>query len=89
MSFVRPDLWWIALLAVAAILLARVLLRRRALPFTRVVLLSGSMFRASRARHLPLVLTAVSMGLAAAALMEPVIPLSERQVEAKASTSCS
>ena len=83
MNFLRLDFWWIGPAAFVAVVIARVLLRRRALPFTRVNLLKFSKYRASRVRYLPLAIVLLSLGLATAALLEPVIPYSERQVEAK------
>lgn len=83
MRFLRLDLWWIWPVAFVAILIAGFLLQRRALAFPSVSLLRLSTYRASRVRYLPLAVIAVSLGLVLAALMEPVIPYSEREVAAK------
>ena len=83
MSFLRLDLWWIGPAALVVVVIANCLLRSRALPFTRINLLKFSKYRASRVRYLPFVVVLMSLGFAATALLEPVIPYSERQVEAK------
>ena len=83
MGFLRLDLWWLVPAVFVTIVLIRLLLRRPALPFTRVSLLKGAKYRASPARFMPLGMLALSLGIAIVALMEPVIPYSERQVEAE------
>jgi len=83
MSFLRFELWWIAPAALAAVVIMRFLLRRRALAFTRVTLLTLSRFRASRLRYLPVGILALAFGAVVLALMEPVIPYSEREVVAE------
>lgn len=83
MSFLRPDLWWIPLIAVLAIAIARLARRRRALAITTFSLLTSRLNRASRLRHLPVVFIGAALGLVFAGLLEPVIPLVEQQVEAR------
>lgn len=83
MSFLRPDLWWVAVAAALVIVIARRLGRRRVLAVTTLSLLTHNGYRASRVRHLPLVLTALSLALVLAALLEPVVPFAEQQIEAR------
>lgn len=83
MSFLRLELWWIAPVAVAAVLLARWLAPSRAVAFTRVRLLDPSLYRASRLRRLPNGVLWVSLAVVLLALMKPSTPFTERQIEAK------
>jgi Ca-activated chloride channel homolog len=83
MSFLRLDLWWIAPLAVVAVMLGRWLAPRRAVAFTHLKLLDRSRYRASRLRYLPTAVIWLSLAVVLLALMRPSTPFTERQVEAK------
>jgi Ca-activated chloride channel family protein len=83
MNLLRFDLWWIAPVAVVAIVLARLLAPRRALAFTRVKLLVRSTYRTSRFRYLPYGVVWLSLGLVVLALMKPATPYTEREVQAQ------
>ncbi len=83
MTFLRPDLAWVLVAALVAMGLVRVVRRKRALAFTRVRLLALRAYRASRVRHLPTLLVTAALLLALLALLEPVVPLGEQQVEAR------
>lgn len=81
-AFLHVDRWWVAILVVLGILIARRLMRRRALAISTLRLL-GSSYRASRARHLPVLFVALSLAVVMAGVLDPVIPYSERQIEAR------
>jgi len=83
MRFLRLDLWWVAPVAIAAIVLVRWLAPRRAVAYTSVKLLDPSLYRASRLRHLPSAFLWLSLAVVLMALMQPSIPFTERRVEAK------
>jgi Ca-activated chloride channel family protein len=83
MSFLRPDLWWIAPLAIVAIAIGRRFVPRRAVAFTRVALFHRSSDRASRLRSLPTALVWLAVGGVLLALMKPTVPSVEHQVDAK------
>lgn len=83
MRFLRLDLWWIAPVAIVAIVLVRWLAPRRAVAFTRVKLLDPSVYRASRLRYLPNAVLWLSLAVVLMALMRPSTPFTEREVEAK------
>ena len=83
MAFLRPDLWWVGLAAVLAILAVRRLGRRRVLSTTTFSLLR-SHYRASRFRFLPVALVVLSLALVCVGLLEPVVPLAEQRVQQRA-----
>ncbi len=83
MMFLRPDLAWVLVAVIAAIGLARVARRKRAVAFTRVRIVAAGVYRASRVRHLPVLLVMAALALVLVALLEPVVPLGEQQVEAR------
>jgi Ca-activated chloride channel family protein len=81
MTFLRPDLWWVAVVALVAILSVRRLMRRRVLAVTTFSLMSGRGFRASRFRVLPSACVALSLAVVLTAILRPVIPIAEREVQ--------
>jgi Ca-activated chloride channel homolog len=83
MTFLRPDLWWLAPAALLIALGVRRVLRRRAVAFTRVSWLTDRRFRASVLRHAPNALLALALLATVLALMDPQMRTPERQVEAK------
>jgi Ca-activated chloride channel family protein len=80
MRFLRLDLWWAPLAILAAVLVVRRFTRRRAVAATTTALLADPVYRASATRHLPLVLAAAAFALVLCALLQPVLPLVEREV---------
>ena len=83
MRFLHPEYaWWIggALLAVG---LAHWRLRRKYAASTTVRYLAGRGYRASAIRRLPFVLLVGALALVGAALMEPVIPFSQGEVQSR------
>jgi Ca-activated chloride channel homolog len=81
MTFLRPDLWWVAAVAVLAVLMARWLGRRRVLAITTFSLLTGRGYRASPLRLLPFAFVWLSLALVLVAVLQPVIPIAEQQVQ--------
>jgi Ca-activated chloride channel homolog len=83
MKFLSPSIgWWIgALILLVAIVKWRVHTRYAA--STTVRWLRGSRFRASGMRRLPFLALAVAIGLTGVALMQPVIPYSQADVESR------
>jgi Ca-activated chloride channel family protein len=83
MTFLRPDLWWVAPIAAFVIVLVRALLPRRAVAFTRVALLTRPGFRTSWVRRLPDALAWLSLAAVVLALMSPAVVRQEQQVAAR------
>jgi Ca-activated chloride channel family protein len=83
MRFLHPELgWWLAG-AFAAIMLLRVWLRRGFAASTTVRWLSSRHYWASWLRRLPLAALVASLALLACALMDPVLPYSEGEVQSR------
>jgi len=83
MSFLRPDLAWIALVAIVAIALIRRVSARRAIAFTRVSLFNRPEFKASRLRYLPTGMLWLALAFVVLALMKPSARYAEREIQAK------
>lgn len=82
-SFLRPDAFW-AVPATALVLLLWFLLRRRRfVAFSAVRQLRLLRHHPSLLRRLPELLTLLALALILVALMEPVIPYSEAEIEAQ------
>jgi Ca-activated chloride channel homolog len=79
-DFLHPEVGWWAVTALVAIVLGRIIRRRRFAATSSAALLRDRVFRPSGFRHVP-VLTAVSaVALMFVALMDPVLPLSSESV---------
>jgi len=83
MSFLRPDLWWPAPVALSAIVLLRWLIPRRAVAFTRVTLLDRANYRPSILRYLPAGIVWLTLALVLLPFMKPSTPSAERAVVSK------
>jgi Ca-activated chloride channel family protein len=81
MTFLRPDLWWVAAVAALAIVVARRCLRRRVLAVTTVSLLTSRNYRASWLRLLPGACVVLALVIVLVGLLQPVSPVGERQVQ--------
>jgi Ca-activated chloride channel family protein len=84
MRFLEPALGWWVLAAMAAVALLRWRIRRRQyVASTTVRWLGAHIYRASLVRRLPLAIVAVTAALIGLALMEPVLPYSEANVQSR------
>jgi Ca-activated chloride channel homolog len=83
MRFLRPDLAWWLFGALAVIVLVRWRSRGRYAATTMASRLGGSGYRASMVRRLPLAVVALALALIALALMDPVLPSAERDVQSR------
>ena len=83
MRFLRPDLAWWLFGAIVVVALARWRMRGRYRAATTVSRLARGIHRASLIRRLPLAVLAVALGLIALALMEPVLPSSDIEVQSR------
>jgi Ca-activated chloride channel homolog len=79
-TFLRPDLWWVPLAILVGIMAVRRLTAARAVAVTTVALLADPAYRAPLMRYLPFGLVAGSLGLVSCALLQPVRPLTERDI---------
>jgi Ca-activated chloride channel family protein len=83
MRFLQPAIGWWLLAALAAVGLLRWKLRRRFAASTTVRWLTAGRYRASPVRRLPLVVVVIAAVLIGVALMEPVLPYSEANVQSR------
>jgi len=83
MRFLYPEVGWWAVGIFAAIVLLRAILQRRFAASTTVRTLASRRYRASRVRRLPLAALFVSLALLTCALMDPVLPYSEGEVQSR------
>src|SRR6516162_8943114 len=83
MRFLQPDLAWWLFGALVVVALARWRMRGRYRAATTVSRLARGVHRASFLRRLPLAVLAVALGLIALALMEPVLPSSDIEVQSR------
>ncbi len=82
MRFLRPELAGWLFGALAVLVVVRLRMRGRYAASTTVSRLAGA-YRASRVRRLPLATLALALGLITLALMEPVLPSVEADVESR------
>ncbi len=82
-AFLRPELWWILPAALVLRLLWIVIRRRRFVASTTLTLLVPSRYRASVVRRLPVLFLAVGLACVTAALMDPVMPYAEQQIQSR------
>jgi Ca-activated chloride channel homolog len=80
MRFLRPDIGWWMLAAIAGIGLLRWRLRWRFAASTDVRVLADRRYRASFTRRLPFALLAAVLVFTSLALMQPVLPYSQAEV---------
>jgi Ca-activated chloride channel family protein len=84
MRFLEPSIGWWVLGAMAVVALVRWRLRRRQyLASTTVRWLGAHNYRASIVRRLPLAIVTITAALIGLALMEPVLPYSEANVQSR------
>jgi Ca-activated chloride channel family protein len=83
MRFLRPDLAWWMLGAVALVLLLRWRLRRRLGVAVTTPWVFGRAYRASPLRQLPAVMLGLGLFLIGIALLDPVLPYAESQIHAQ------
>lgn len=81
--FLQPALGWWLLGGFVAVFLLKAVVRRRFAASTIVLALRARGYRASLVRRAPFALLAVALGLIAAALMQPVLPYSQADVESR------
>lgn len=83
MRFVQPEIgWWIGA-AIGVVALASWFVRRRFVAATTVRWLSARRYRASMLRRLPIALLVIALALTGTALMEPVIPYAQTEVQSR------
>jgi Ca-activated chloride channel family protein len=83
MRFLRPDIaWWLAGV-LAALFLVRWRVGRGFAASTTASRLTAAIYSASLVRRLPLGMVAVALVLIAVALMEPVLPSADTEVQAR------
>ena len=83
MTFLRPDVGWWLLVALAGAGLLQWRLRRRYAASATVRWLSAGLYRASALRRLPPAITFAAIVLIGIALMQPVLPLSQADVKSR------
>jgi len=81
--FQYPEYLWILPIALAAIVLLRLVRRRSFAAFPLASLLNTRKYRASRLRHIPTVVAAASLPLIAVALTQPVLPYAQGQMTSR------
>ncbi len=81
--FLQPAFAWILPAALLLLALRRVFGRRHFVASTMLRSLDPALSRPSPARRLPAALVAVALGLISVALMEPVLPFAEAQVQSR------
>ena len=82
-KFLHPALAWWLLGAFAAVVLVGLVVRWRFAATTMVTALAGRRYRASWLRRLPFALLAAALALAGVALLEPVLPYSQADVQSR------
>lgn len=80
MTFLRLDLWWAAIAILLAVVGFRRLAPRRAVAVATTMLLADPTYRASLWRYLPVGLAAAALGLALGGLLQPALPIVQRNV---------
>ena len=83
MRFLRPDLGWWLFGALALVAIVRWRMRGRFAASTIVSRLASRTYRASIVRRLPLAALAAGLALVALALMEPVLPSIDTDVQSR------
>ena len=83
MRFLYPELGWWVLAAFVAVAILRSGIRWRFAAFTLVLPGRRSEFRASIVRRLPFAVLAVAAALAGLAIMQPVIPYSQADLQSR------
>jgi Ca-activated chloride channel family protein len=83
MRFLRPEVAWWLVAALAALAIVRWRARRRFAASTTVRWLAAPAYRASFLRRLPAAVLVVGLILTGCALMEPVLPYSESNVTSR------
>lgn len=81
--FLRPDVLWMVPVGAVAILLWRLIRRKRYLAFSAVGWLDRLPSRPSPVRRLPGLLIVAGLALTIVALMEPVLPYSEGRIQSQ------
>jgi Ca-activated chloride channel family protein len=81
--FLQPQLAWWLLGALAALVLLKWRVRRRFAASTAVRVLAARSYRASIVRRLPFAVLALSLACVGAALMQPVLPYSQTDIESR------
>ena len=83
MHFLRPDLAWWLFGALAVVVVVRWRSRGRYVASTTVSRVGGAEYRASMVRRLPLAVLALALAFVALALMDPVLPSAERDMQSR------
>src|SRR6186997_223502 len=83
MRFLHPEYVWWLVAAFAAVALLKWRVRWRFAAFTVILPDRGRPFRASSFRRLPFAVLAVAAAFAALAIMQPVIPYSQADLQSK------
>src|SRR5215218_5747760 len=83
MRFLRPELGWWVLAAFAAVALLKWGVRWRFAAFTLILPHQRFPYRASIARRLPFAVLAIAAAFAGLALMQPVIPYSQADLQSR------
>jgi von Willebrand factor type A domain-containing protein len=81
--FQYPEYLWVLPIALAAIVLLRLVRRRPYAAFPLTSLLALRRYRASRLRHVPTVIAAAALPLIAVALTQPVLPYAQGQMTSR------
>jgi Ca-activated chloride channel family protein len=82
MRFLRPELVWL-LAGLVALLIVRWRMRGRFIASTTVSRLRARFYRASSVRRLPLAVLAAALALVVVALMDPVLPSVDADVQSR------
>src|ERR1700682_3673630 len=83
MRFLRPEIaWWLAG-ALVALGFVRWRVRRGFVASTTVSRLGAAIYRAPIVRRLPLCILAIALALIALALMDPVLPSADTEVQSR------
>ncbi len=83
MRFLRPELAWWLTGAFAVLLVVRWRAGRGFAASTTVLRLAAVIYRPSVVRRLPLAVLPIALGLIAVALMEPVVPSADTEVQSR------
>jgi von Willebrand factor type A domain len=78
-----PEQLWLLPIALVLLLLVRAVRRRPFVAFPLAGLLALATYRASRFRHLPILIAAAALPLLAVALTEPVLPYAQGQMTSR------
>src|SRR5436190_24060762 len=81
--FQYPEKLWLVPLALAIVVLFRVVRRRPFATFPLIALLNHARYRASRLRHIPTFIAAAALPLIAIALTEPVLPYAQGEMTSR------